>query len=286
MTNRKQPQSAVARLRLKLAGFLQGKDLGSLQNAELKPTAHAPELLHTLVNDNVSLVFNCPNQLTRDRADSVLTKEPGTISWIERFAARSVYWDIGANIGTFALYAAAVRRCSVFAFEPAAQNFYILQKNILANSLDKNVKALAIALDDQCRISDLFMRDDDFGSALHAFGSNVDYTGSHYKESHLQGCLGIPIDVLCADFKMEPPNYVKIDVDGLERSVVSGGLKTFANSRCRSVLVELDLNDKDEVGFIEDAMRSCGLYHDESVPNNVPRAHPSALVYNMIFSRR
>ena len=286
MSRPKQPPSAVARLRSKLAGLVLGKDPADADGAEPTPEAQPPELLHTVVSDTVSLVFHCPNQLTRDRASSVLTKEPGTISWIERFADGSTYWDIGSNIGTFALDAAAVRNCSVYAFEPAAHNFYILQKNIIANRLDKNVKALAVAIDDRRKISDLFMRDDEFGSALHVFGTNVDYTGSRYTESHLQGCLGISIDALCSDFGMDPPNYVKVDVDGLERAVVSGGLKTFADPRCRSVLVELDLNDKSEVGFIQDALHSCGLVHDESISNNVPRPHPSALVYNMIFSRQ
>lgn len=281
------PPSSPSRIRSKLAALILGRDLPADEGKPVAPAAAAAssDIVHTRVNDTVSLVFHCPNQLTRDRASSVLTKEPGTIAWIDRFSPGSTYWDIGANIGTFALYAAAVRDCAVFCFEPAAHNFYVLQTNVIANKLDKRVKALAIAIDDRRKIADLFMRDDEFGSALHVFGTNVDYTGTQYTASHLQGCLGISIDALCADFGMAVPNYVKIDVDGLERAVISGGLSTFADPQCRSVLVELDLNDRNEVGFIEDALRSCGLLHDESIPGNVPRPHPSALVYNMIFSR-
>ncbi|WP_248306847.1 FkbM family methyltransferase [Bosea sp. AAP35] len=241
---------------------------------------------YRFAHNGVEIVFNCPNQLTYDRASSVMTKEPGTISWIESFEENAIFWDIGANVGTFSLYAAAMRGCDVYAFEPVAHNFFVLQQNIMDNNLDHSVKALSIAIDSVDKVADLFMRDAVFGSALHVFGDNVDYTGKHYKESHRQGCLGVSIDTLCNQFGMTVPTYVKIDVDGLEQEVISGGLSSFKNERCRSVLVELDLNDADEVRFIKTNLEALGFHHDETVPGNAPRPHPEAIVYNMIFNRK
>src|ERR671919_62441 len=40
------------------------------------------------------------------RALSLLTKQPGTIQWIDAFVPDSVFWDVGANIGVYSLYAA------------------------------------------------------------------------------------------------------------------------------------------------------------------------------------
>ena len=39
------------------------------------------------------------------RADTVLTKELDTIGWIDEFDEGSVFWDIGANVGVYSLYA-------------------------------------------------------------------------------------------------------------------------------------------------------------------------------------
>lgn len=249
-------------------------------------TDHVEPRQYRFKSNDVEIVFNCPNQLTYDRASSVITKEPGTISWIEGFQKDAIFWDIGANVGTFSLYAAATRGCKVYAFEPVAHNFFVLQQNILDNDLDHAVKALSIAIDAEDKVSDLFMRDAIFGSALHVFGENVDYTGKNYKESHLQGCLGVSIDTLCSQFGMHVPTYVKIDVDGLEQDVISGGLTTFKDPRCRSILVELDLNDAAEVDFIKKHLEALDFHHDENVRGNAPRPHPEAIVYNMIFTRK
>ena len=35
----------------------------------------------------------------------LLTKEPGTIAWIEGFTEDDVFWDVGANVGLYSLYA-------------------------------------------------------------------------------------------------------------------------------------------------------------------------------------
>lgn len=65
------------------------------------------------IEKDASLYFYCPTQTSRRRAKTLLTKEPGTIQWIETFGKDSVFWDVGSNIGTFSLYATAVRSAKV-----------------------------------------------------------------------------------------------------------------------------------------------------------------------------
>ena len=62
---------------------------------------------------NVNLTFCVPNQLNRFRVDTFATKEPETLEWIETIPQGSTFWDIGANIGLYSLYAARARGCSV-----------------------------------------------------------------------------------------------------------------------------------------------------------------------------
>ena len=232
-----------------------------------------------------SVRFDCLNETSLARARSTITKEPGTIAWIDGFEPGSRFWDIGANIGTFSLYAAIMRECQVTAFEPTAANFSAINRNIVANRIDTRVRALSVAIDAECKVSDMRMRDADEASALHTYGTSIDYTGVEFKPSHLQGALGVSIDALTTIFGLPAPNYVKIDVDGLERAVVTGGKSTFANPQCRSVLVELDLNDTGEVREITSIMKACGLTRDDGVAGNVGRDHGKVMVYNMIFRR-
>ena len=49
--------------------------------------------------------FYCPGGRTVGRANTLLTKEKNTIAWIDSLE-EGVFWDIGANVGVFTLYAA------------------------------------------------------------------------------------------------------------------------------------------------------------------------------------
>src|SRR3954454_23342205 len=77
-----------------------------------------------------SVKFFCPSPLLTNRAETLLTKEPDTIKWIDSFPAESVFWDIGANVGVYSLYAATRPGLSILSFEPLAANFHVLSRNI------------------------------------------------------------------------------------------------------------------------------------------------------------
>ena len=56
------------------------------------------------------MIFFTPNSIIKWRVDTILSKEPETIEWIDSFKSDSkekiIFWDIGANIGLYSLYAA------------------------------------------------------------------------------------------------------------------------------------------------------------------------------------
>jgi precorrin-6B methylase 2 len=57
------------------------------------------------------------------RVQSLFTKEPITLAWIDSFKEGETLFDIGANLGMYTVYAAVMRNANVYAFEPEALNY-------------------------------------------------------------------------------------------------------------------------------------------------------------------
>jgi hypothetical protein len=93
--------------------------------------------------------FAVPTGLTKWRADTFATKEPGTLSWIDGFSAGDVLWDVGANVGLYSIYAAVIRNCSVVAFEPSVFNVECFTRNINLNKVVRQVSLVPVALSDE-----------------------------------------------------------------------------------------------------------------------------------------
>ncbi len=166
--------------------------------------------------------------------------EPETLAWIDGFETPCRFWDIGANIGIFSLYAGLRRGVGVSAFEPAAANYAALCRNIATNRLDGHVRAYCLALCDREVIADLNLSASNAGSVFNAFDSDVDCFGRPIAAVSRQGMLGVSIDGLCRQFGLPAPNYLKIDVDGLEERILAGAGQTLADPALRSILLELE----------------------------------------------
>lgn len=205
--------------------------------------------------DGTRMVFDANEELHLLRAELLATKEPETIAWIDSFALGAVFYDIGANVGVFSVYAALRRNCDVYAFEPEAKNYACLNKNLLLNDLGRRVKALNVGLDETTRIDFLQLHDLGSGAALHALGEPVDWRGRTFTPKFEQAVLAFGLDELVERFGMPVPAHVKLDVDGGEARIVRGATRTLADPRMRSLMVELDENDS----ALFSAIEACGL---------------------------
>ncbi|MET0212530.1 MAG: FkbM family methyltransferase, partial [Vicinamibacterales bacterium] len=92
------------------------------------------------------LLFAVFGETSGFRAKGLLTKQKATIAWIDGFAPDSVFWDIGANIGSYTHYAALRPDIRVVAFEPAAVNYFILAANCELNAFGERVDCLPIGV--------------------------------------------------------------------------------------------------------------------------------------------
>lgn len=180
--------------------------------------------------------FFCPGQIPIWRANTFYEKEPETVDWIDSFKNNSIFFDVGANVGLYSIYA-GINNHTVLAIEPMADNYFILQKNVNINKL-QNVSAYCACLYDKMLIDTLKIRNDGYGQAENSFDEPVGTFEEYYKPLYLQGVIGLPLDHFSE--KIGFPRYIKIDVDGHELKVLHGSSKTLSHPELKSILIELN----------------------------------------------
>lgn len=232
-----------------------GRDKATLISAQL-----AEELSPVLTQKNNlgTIKFFCPGKLPEWRARTLFTKEPETIEWIETFHDTATLWDIGANVGVYSLYA-ALKGLNILAFEPSPSNYYLLSKNIEINKMDDRISAFCIAFNDTTKLDSFYMANTELGGALNSFGEAIDWRGKSFTASLKQAMVGFNIDDFVEQFSPPFPNYIKIDVDGIENKIVEGAKNTLRDKRVKSVLVELDTERKDYCNNVIEIIESSGM---------------------------
>ena len=226
------------------------------------PPVAAPATL-TVKHPDGPLTFHTPNEMTAWRVKTLATKEPDTIRWLEAMKPGSVLVDIGANVGMYSVFAAVTRKVRVFSFEPEAQNYALLNANIEANALSDRVLAFPLALSDEMRLDKLYLSKFDAGGSCHSFADEVGFDLKPRRAAFTQGAFSVTLDMLVETGAVPVPDYIKLDVDGIEHKVLAGARKTLANTKVREVLVELNTHLAEHREAIE-LLRSCGLSYDQA----------------------
>lgn len=205
------------------------------------------------------LTFILPNQQCAWRVQTLLTKEPDTIAWLRNMKPGEMLFDIGANMGQYAMLAAK-SGVTVHAFEPEAQNFALLVRNIATNNLSDLCTAWPVALSDHPSMEILHLAGINAGSSCHAFGNSLDYHGNIKQFPFSQGSISTTLDHFAAKYKY--PQYIKIDVDGFEHLVVAGGEQCMR--RAKSVLIEINTRYPQHMTLVSIMTNDYGFHFDEA----------------------
>ncbi len=186
------------------------------------------------------------------RGVTMLTKQPVTIEWIDRFRPNSVFWDVGANVGVYTLYAALRGDTRVVAFEPAAVNYFLLAANCEANRFDDRVQCLLAGLSNERAVASLEVSQFNAAQSFSFLGKeDRPYRGR-------QAALVFSMDQLVEEFGLACPNYIKIDVPGLSEEILLGGARTLRRLEVREVHIEVRETSSGGKRMV-DALKRCGL---------------------------
>ena len=170
------------------------------------------------------------------RVKTIFKKEPITIDWINKFKKNSIFWDVGANIGIYTIYAAIKSKVKVYAFEPMPLNYKNLCLNISLNKLIDKITPFCLVLNDKNIFSYLYIRWLEEGFAGTSFNKPLEISNTKGLKIK-QFCTNI--DTLVYKLGVPCPNYLKIDVDGNDFLVLKGAKKVIKDPKLKSILIEL-----------------------------------------------
>lgn len=234
---------------------------------------------------DVAVRYSVPSKMALWRVETLLTKEPETIDWINSFGPSEVLVDVGANVGMYSIWAAATRGTRVFAFEPEAQNFALLNRNIQLNGLGEKVIAWCAAVSDDLRFDRLFLNSTTIGDSCHSFGTRVDFRLQPRNFQFVQGCFSATLDQLVESGTIPKPHHIKVDVDGFEHKVIAGAKSTLADPTLRSVLVEINTNLAEHRAIVGELVSHGFQFSEDQVSQSRVAEGPFAGVANYLFRR-
>jgi FkbM family methyltransferase len=161
-----------------------------------------------------------------------------------------VCYDIGANLGFFSALLGRLTgpTGSVVAFEPVPGIAAHLERCVQRNRL-RNVRVCRMAVSDTDSSCELQLARHIGGAVLKGAGAPPDPAG----------CLVVRaarLESLVAEFRLPPPDLVKIDVEGAELSVLHG-MEGIIRARAPAIVMEFD--DQSEA-ICEQKLATCEAY--------------------------
>jgi len=181
----------------------------------------------TLGNDNSLCLYVCGSF------------EPNEFSFLDGFLKPGmVFVDVGANDGYFSLFAA--RRVgttgSVVAIEPSTRERINLRRNLARNGFD-NIHVVTAALGAEPGEADLRL-----AQSTHSGHNTLGrFVYDDVKAANVERVTLKTLDQVAQDLGLSRIDFVKIDVEGAEASVVAGARSVLTSMR---PLMLLEINDR------------------------------------------
>ena len=245
---------------------------------------------YTKINVKKKIVsFFAPNSLIQWRVNTFYSKEPETLEWIDNFSKSNIiFWDIGANIGLYSIYAALKHKnIAIICFEASASNLGILTRNVSINKLTHKILINPFPLSNK-ENKYLLMKEKDFieGGALNTFGENLDFEGKKFFSNNNYKIYGTTINYLIKNKILEIPDYIKIDVDGIEHLILEGANKHLSNKKIKSISIELNENFKEQFNKVMKIMsKSKFILKHKKHAKYLDTSKKFSQTFNYIFER-
>lgn len=136
-----------------------------------------------------------------------------------------IFFDVGANVGSYTILASGVKGAQTVAFEPIPQTYSMLVKNMELNSLHELVT---------CVNKGVGQKEEKLN-----FTTTGDTT-NHIVPRSEQNSITVDIEPLDKYYPLFKPTIVKIDVEGFETEVLNGANEILQDRSLKAIIIELN----------------------------------------------
>lgn len=152
-----------------------------------------------------------------------------------------LFFDVGANVGSYTLLASGYCKAQSVAIEPAESTFALLTKNIVLNQIQQLVLPInSVAGGKESTVT--FKTNEDTTNHVVAPGED--------SENDVALIPMLTIDNIA---RGKSPILIKIDVEGFETEVLNGMNDTLADPSLKAIIIELN-GSGTRYGYQEDAI--------------------------------
>lgn len=158
--------------------------------------------------------------------------------------------DVGANIGQFAMAATSrLKPARIHSFEPSRRTFELLQAAVRNAGLQDIIDPQNLALGD--REGQAVLYSSHVGATIASF-YNLHNPLSEFKPEFSETVTTTTLDAFCAESDIQRIDYLKIDVEGHEFSVLRGAQRMLSERKIRFIQFEFGEANIDSRTFMRD----------------------------------
>ena len=174
--------------------------------------------------------------------------------------------------------------CEIVSFEPSTSNLRTLSRNISINNLEDRIKIFTSPLSNK---TDRFlkMKEGQFveGGALNSFGEDYNFEGKKFDSSMNYQLIGKSINSILENKILDIPNYIKIDVDGIEHLILNGAAEVLLSGECKTILVEINDDFKEQANRVSENLNELGFSLREKRHGEMFDHGKYSTIYNQIW---
>lgn len=137
-----------------------------------------------------------------------------------------LFFDVGANVGSYTLLASSVCKTRCIAFEPVSSTFDILVRNIELNRINHLVQPENKGVGKEFGTLKFTIDNDTTNRVI---------IGNEEKKS----TVAVPIVPLNSYYPASKPALIKIDVEGFETEVLNGATAILQDIALKAIIIEL-----------------------------------------------
>lgn len=170
---------------------------------------------------------------TRQRS---LQQEEKQKRWLTNLQIKTIF-DVGANTGQFAHFITRIfPEAKIYSFEPLRECYEELVQSFDGNP---NFQGFNLALSDEIGETKIYRNQYSPSSSLLPMGKLHKDTFPYTRRETVELIKVSRLDSIATDLEVNEPILIKIDVQGFENKVISGGINLI--SRAKLLVVEMSI---------------------------------------------